>query len=975
MTQAQHRPKDSVDSEMHELNLEADLLEQKTSVVPAGANGEDARLRRHHSDPDAQAMVIESLRAQVQDLFSQVSQLNGKLVKSYDRVSDLEDELHVTSQNLRTSTLKVSQLELERSQHLSALSTGLLVEKDHVTTELTRLMEKATEEAARRGQAESARAEIEQELDDLSAGLFNQANIMVAEARIAQARSEQKAQETEEALRSAEEIVGALQAQMQALQAEKERADRCVEEMQSTMGKGKWIDRRVEGRALAKTYRLLSSHAPYQEFIAFVMHLRTIRPTTQQPPAMSTLIQLPFLARLVAEDSDSTVRLDLAPSLNWLTRRSVISAIHGGQLTIEPMSTSTLLEEIAPSAIPDVVHYANIYCALCGATILSPMGHDTSVQNSANGPRPGIYHNSWSSSLLKNPLVQSITTNTKSQTSVPSSPAPIDPPTQVYIFRLDATTSSGLPVALPLTSPQPTTQNRQTIYPLCTSKWCLTRLRTTCSLWAFVRTSVVEKVWEESSYLPPASPTKRDTPNGTGADTDKPAIPPRRSRMGIGALWGSMQRSLSASRQELEAQISKPKETVKDGKPVPPPLPSPSPLRERSKTLLPPPPPRHPSLVGQAPHKLPPSAPNSPPAAPPPLPKRNRDRALPPPLPERAQNSEVPEPPTKEPTVDVTAPPPLSRDESRDSFATPTDEIASFVSLRPDSPHTIPLPDSKPASPEPGHPRTSSEESSNSPAGDTPHPAAAPPPLPRRAAARSRPLSSVVSPDSAAASPSQEVPPPAAANALQVQEDISAGENNVAAEGSSSDAEAQPAETAESQTEHVDVAQSTASEPVQESTAEPPVGSSDEPPVDATPVVHPAPLEESEGEREEAATPDAEHPQETSEEPSEPAGEETQPEGLEATSEDTRTSSPVVSSLDGVRTPSDDEYEHAEVLSDSSNVHVVVSASEDEHEGSGNESEDDDGTYVGDATWEERTWKELVRLREEMFWARIGGVR
>jgi Rab guanine nucleotide exchange factor SEC2 len=35
-----------------------------------------------------------------------------------------------------------------------------------------------------------------------------------------------------------------------------------------------------------------------------------------------------------------------------------------------------------------------------------------------------------------------------------------------------------------------------------------------------------------------------------------------------------------------------------------------------------------------------------------------------------------------------------------------------------------------------------------------------------------------------------------------------------------------------------------------------------------------------------------------------------------------------------------------------------------------------DGTpYVGDGTWEERTWKELVRLREEMFWARVGGAQ
>lgn len=35
---------------------------------------------------------------------------------------------------------------------------------------------------------------------------------------------------------------------------------------------------------------------------------------------------------------------------------------------------------------------------------------------------------------------------------------------------------------------------------------------------------------------------------------------------------------------------------------------------------------------------------------------------------------------------------------------------------------------------------------------------------------------------------------------------------------------------------------------------------------------------------------------------------------------------------------------------------------------------EDESLYVGDATWEERTYKELVRLREEMFWARVGAV-
>lgn len=40
-------------------------------------------------------------------------------------------------------------------------------------------------------------------------------------------------------------------------------------------------------------------------------------------------------------------------------------------------------------------------------------------------------------------------------------------------------------------------------------------------------------------------------------------------------------------------------------------------------------------------------------------------------------------------------------------------------------------------------------------------------------------------------------------------------------------------------------------------------------------------------------------------------------------------------------------------------------------------SSDDDssGNYVGDTTWEERTWKEIIRLKEAMFWARIGGLK
>lgn len=56
--------------------------------------------------------------------------------------------------------------------------------------------------------------------------------------------------------------------------------------------------------------------------------------------------------------------------------------------------------------------------------------------------------------------------------------------------------------------------------------------------------------------------------------------------------------------------------------------------------------------------------------------------------------------------------------------------------------------------------------------------------------------------------------------------------------------------------------------------------------------------------------------------------------------------------------------------SEKENISVDVNVGE-KGQGAGVDGE----VYVGEATWEERTWKELVKLREDMFWARIGGVR
>ena len=68
--------------------------------------------------------------------------------------------------------------------------------------------------------------------------------------------------------------------------------------------------------------------------------------------------------------------------------------------------------------------------------------------------------------------------------------------------------------------------------------------------------------------------------------------------------------------------------------------------------------------------------------------------------------------------------------------------------------------------------------------------------------------------------------------------------------------------------------------------------------------------------------------------------------------------------------PSDDQQGRASGFSDlleTSPHHTSVST--------GHTHGDELEVYIGDTTWEERTWKVLVRLREDMFYARLGSVR
>lgn len=955
-------------------------------------------LERDEDASEAQAQIIASLRSQVTDLFTQVTQLNSKLVASYDRVSDLEDQLHEASSSLRNSSITISSLELERAEHLAALNTGLLVEKAHVTAELNRLMERATEEAAQRGQAESARHDIEKDLDDLSATLFDQANTMVAEARLNQARSERKVREAEEALRSAEEAVKVMQSQMQALEADKAAAEREATGARITMGKGKWIER-SDSEGDPPKLRFLTIHTPYAEFAALVAYLRTLRTSQLTPPTISSLLNQPFLARLNTEDLEPTVRLDLAPSLNWLSRPSVLAAIHTGMLIIEPMPFLNLVQELSSQSRT----IASVSCSLCG-TRIARLTPGSAHEKPPSHPLASFTRSSSASSnsWFKYPLVLSSPTPGSEVTF--SHLQENAHPELIYVFRVvtqtssqpppplasvhskqasssPASTSSRLPVHSSTTSRALPAQSNNSPHPLCTSNYCLLRLRTTCSLWAFVRSGIIERIWqEEVTQLPSSASADRITINGNGSPnppstprssqptlpnaSEKPPVPPRRRR-----LW-EMASALG------EKAVSWGKEGGESPK-----------LKDKEKEnsalkRLPPPPPSHPSVPH--PHGEP-TRPTS--QVPPALPKRSEMRST---TPEGATadtsagcsaNSTVPN--TEPVAVDNTALGLEQKDEhtSSESFATPTDEVetplpAPVVGVNdevpanvhqeqtstiipsecPISPQTVSQPQTPPASVSPprsrvgspipqsvASPMSLSRSRAGSPASGrpsspfppsrtgSPAPPQGAPPVPRRAPAR-RP---------APLPPS--TPMPERPSALPTRLKREGTKKSKESEGSKvvEAPKATVAATTSNREDGGDSEPSSTSIDGRPENVDTPAG----PPTGDTP----AGLSTDTTSPSERQTPT----------PSEP---------VDVPPEVPTTTSEAMAAV----------TDHSPVTENSASVHATEnnggSSVDTEKHNKHCPSINTEG-FAGDGTWEERTWKEVIRLREEMFWARVGCVR
>jgi chromosome segregation ATPase len=110
------------------------------------------------------------------DLSNEVANLSNKLISAINHQTNLDDALSATRQELETTQEYVKKLEAENRSYKDQIANGLLVRKAEVESQASKFTTTIAEEKEKRTAAEHDKKKIEQELENLTTALFEEAN-------------------------------------------------------------------------------------------------------------------------------------------------------------------------------------------------------------------------------------------------------------------------------------------------------------------------------------------------------------------------------------------------------------------------------------------------------------------------------------------------------------------------------------------------------------------------------------------------------------------------------------------------------------------------------------------------------------------------------------------------------------------------------------------------------------------------------
>ncbi|KAF4342542.1 transport [Fusarium beomiforme] len=389
------------------------------------------------------------------DLNDEVATLSNKLINAINHQTILDDSLSAARHELEAARERIRKLETQNASQREMLAGDIWVRKHTVEDEKKVWQAKVAAERQKRLDTEMEKKKIEQELENLTAALFEEANKMVIAAKeeakadheALQRKNDQlKSQlaDTESILKSQQEQLVELKHVMEHMASERE--DHNNPTAPSSPGLTK-PDTRDEGgssteeptpsplaASIEPAHPTSFSHllqpvlrTDLSSYDDFVVLARTSRnrassrvssgsvgalnaltgfglggsissahpsnasttslgtpiagagsaPQSPNTPAstvsaasnasatpLPSLKETKFYKRVLAEDIEPTLRLDMAPGLSWLARRSVIASIADGSLVVEPVpTTGSLVALTKPQYYP---------CALCGDSRKDP---------------------------------------------------------------------------------------------------------------------------------------------------------------------------------------------------------------------------------------------------------------------------------------------------------------------------------------------------------------------------------------------------------------------------------------------------------------------------------------------------------------------------------------------------------------------------------------------------------------------------
>jgi hypothetical protein len=377
------------------------------------------------------------------DLNQEVATLSTKLINAINHQTILDDTLSDTRHELETARARIKELEGTNAHQREILAGDVWVRRSAVDLEKRELQAKVAEERAKRTETDREKKKIEQELENLTAALFEEANKMVIRAKeeaqmehdaIGRKNDQLKAQlaDSESLLKSQQEQLSELKNVMELMLTERD--DQTTNPTAPSSPGFAKFDMREEEHITSET-PLSTPHtetltpapptsfhhliqpvlrfdlASYDDFVTLArlskqrsgsrvssgslggLNMASIglggstssahvsngstsslvmaahanssapqSPNTPGSPAthapIPTLRETRFFKRVLTEDIEPTLRLDMAPGLSWLARRSVTTAITEGTLVVEPIPTNGFLASISkPQLNP---------CSLCG---------------------------------------------------------------------------------------------------------------------------------------------------------------------------------------------------------------------------------------------------------------------------------------------------------------------------------------------------------------------------------------------------------------------------------------------------------------------------------------------------------------------------------------------------------------------------------------------------------------------------------